>query len=161
MAISKIGKNAVDLGPPCVNAYNASAQSLSANTWTDVALGTEVIDTQSNFASSAFTVPDVGQYIIIATVECDCDDTDELVRVGIRLTKKPSGGSHAAVAGTEQNYFKDHDSNESFSRATVATTHMYTSAASDEWKMQVLANWGGGSTSVQDGAATFVAFKIH
>ena len=160
MAISKIGKNAVDLGTPCVNVYNASAQSLSANTWTDVALGTEVIDTQSNFASSAFTVPDIGQYMIIATVEVNCDDANELSRVTARLTKKPSGGSHAAVSGTEQNFFMTHVSNESVTRMAVTTTFAYTSAVNDEWKVQVFANAGGGSLTVQAEGATFVAFKI-
>tara|TARA_R110002012_G_scaffold295828_1_gene492638 strand:- start:31 stop:516 length:486 start_codon:yes stop_codon:yes gene_type:complete len=161
MAISKIGKGAVDLGTPCVNVHNANAQSLSATTFTDVVLDTETIDTQGNFASNAFTVPDVGLYFIIATCEVNCDDTDELVRVTTRLTKKPSGGSHAAVAGTEQNFFKDHDANESFTRAALTTTFAYTSAVNDEWKVQVFANAGGGSLTVQAEGASFIAFKIH
>ena len=117
---------------PIVNVHNANAQSFSATTFTNVTLDTETIDTQGNFASSAFTVPDIGRYMIIATCEVNCDDADELVRVTTRLTKKPSGGSHAGVAGTEQNFFKSHDADESFTRAALTTTFAYTSAVNDE-----------------------------
>ena len=145
---------------PIVNVHNANAQSISATTFTDVVLDTETIDTQGNFASNAFTVPDIGRYMIIATVEVNCDDANELSRVTARLTKKPSGGSHAAVAGTEQNFFMTHVSNESVTRMAVTTTFAYTSAVNDEWKVQVFANAGGGSLTVQAEGATFVAFKI-
>ena len=161
MAITKIGRGAVDLGTPVVNVHNANAQSFSATTFTDVVLDTENVDAQGNFASNAFTVPDVGLYFIIATCEVNCDDTDDLVRVTTRLTKKPSGGSHAALAGTEQNFFKDHDANESFTRASLTTTFAYTSAVNDEWKLQVFANNGAGSLTVQPEGASFIAFKIH
>ena len=161
MAISKIGKNAVDLGTPCVNVYNNAAQTLSATTWTYVTLDTEVIDTQSNFASDTFVTPDVGLYCIIATIEANCSDTDELSRVSMVLHKKPSGGSFADAAGTEQSWFKDHDSNESATRQSVTTTHLYTSAIGDEWKIRAYANAGGGTITLQANSCSFVAFKIH
>ena len=161
MAITKIRKlDGIINTAPIVNVHNNAAQDLVVNTWTDVTLDTEVIDAQNNFTGSAFTIPDIGRYIIIATVEINCDDANELSRVSVRLTKKPSGGSHAAVAGTEQNFFMTHVSNESVTRMAVTTTFAYTSAVNDEWKVQVFANAGGGSLTVQAEGATFVAFKI-
>lgn len=145
---------------PVVSVRNNSAQTISATTWTTVTLDTEVIDTQNSFASNVFTVPDVGQYYIVATIEVICTDTDELSRASIKLQKKPSGGSFADVAGTEQNIFKDHDSNESFTRVTVPTTFLYTSAASDEWRVQAYGNSGAGTIQLQSQNCTFIAFKI-
>ena len=161
MAISKIGKNAVDLGSPCVNVYNSSAQGISATTWTYVDFDTEVIDTQSNFATNTFVTPDVGLYFIIATIEVNCSDTDELSRVSMVLHKAPDGDAYADVAGTEQSWFKDHDSNESATRQSVTTTHLYTSAALDAFKVRAYANAGGGTMTLQANSCSFIAFKIH
>ena len=145
---------------PIVSVRNDSAQTISATTWTTVTLDTEVIDTQSNFASNIFTIPDVGQYFIIATVEINCSDTDELSRASMKLQKRPSGGSFADVAGTEQNWFKDHDSNESATRHSLTSTFMYTSAASDSWQVQAYGNNGAGTLTLQGQSCTFISFKV-
>ena len=79
MAITKIRKlDGIINTAPIVNVHNNAAQDLVVNTWTDVTLDTEVIDAQNNFTGSAFTIPDIGRYIIIATVEINCDDANEL-----------------------------------------------------------------------------------
>ena len=56
MAISKIGKNAVDLGTPCVNVYNNAAQTLSATTWTYVTLDTEVPELNTDISLKNKTI---------------------------------------------------------------------------------------------------------
>lgn len=145
---------------PIVSVRNDSAQTISATTWTAVTLDTEIIDTQSNFASSTFVVPDVGQYFIVATVEVNCSDTDELSRASMVLYKAPSGGAYSAITGTEQNWFKDHDSNESATRHSLASTYMYTSAVGDSIKVYAYANAGGGTISLQGQSCTFIAFKV-
>ena len=160
MAITKLRHDGIINTAPIVNVYNNAAQTLTANTWTYVTLDTEVIDTQSNFASNTFVVPDVGQYFIIATIEVNCDDTDELSRVSMVLHKAPSGGSYNDAAGTEQSWFKDHDSNESATRQSVTTTHLYTSAVGDSWKIRAYANAGGGTLTLQANSCSFIAFKV-
>jgi len=145
---------------PMVSIRNNSDQGISATTWTTVTLDTEIIDTQNNFASNTFTVPDVGQYFIVATLEVECSDADELVRTSMKFRKKPSGGSYADVPGTEINTYKGHDVDESFTRMSVTSTYLYTSAASDEWIVQAYANAGGGSMTLKGQNCTFVAFKI-
>lgn len=49
-------------------AKNASAQSLTSNTQTDVAFGTELYDTGTAFASSTFTAPISGVYRFFLTI---------------------------------------------------------------------------------------------
>ena len=51
---------------PAFKAKNASNQAFSNTTWTKVTLGTEIIDTDSAFASDKFTVPanQAGKYFI-------------------------------------------------------------------------------------------------
>ena len=49
---------------PAFSAYNASAQSFSASTYTKITFPTEEFDTASNFASSRFTPTTAGYYQI-------------------------------------------------------------------------------------------------
>jgi hypothetical protein len=49
---------------PAFSAHNASSQSISSSTFTKITLGTEVFDTNSNFASSRFTPTVAGYYQI-------------------------------------------------------------------------------------------------
>ena len=49
---------------PAFSAKPTSDQSITANTWTKVTLGTENLDTDNNFASSRFTPTTLGNYFI-------------------------------------------------------------------------------------------------
>jgi hypothetical protein len=53
---------------PAFNAKPSTTQSLSSGTYTKVTLGTEVFDTNNNFASSTFTPTVAGYYIITGSV---------------------------------------------------------------------------------------------
>jgi len=53
---------------PAFSAYQSSAQSISANTFTIINLQTEVFDTNNNFASNRFTPTVAGYYQINATL---------------------------------------------------------------------------------------------
>ena len=55
---------------PYMYARNSGDQSISATTWTKVVLNTEVVDSNSAFASNTFTVPSnqAGKYLITAFV---------------------------------------------------------------------------------------------
>jgi hypothetical protein len=53
---------------PAFAAYAASNQAISSATFTKVTLGTEIYDTNSNFASSRFTPTTAGYYQINGTI---------------------------------------------------------------------------------------------
>jgi len=53
---------------PAFSAYQSSAQSISANTFTIINLQTEVFDTNNNFASNRFTPTVAGYYQINASL---------------------------------------------------------------------------------------------
>ena len=53
---------------PAFSAYQSSAQSISANTFTIINLQTEVFDTNNNFGSNRFTPTVAGYYQINATL---------------------------------------------------------------------------------------------
>jgi len=52
---------------PAFNAYASTTQTLTSGAYTKVNLGTEVFDTNNNFASSTFTPTVAGYYIITGT----------------------------------------------------------------------------------------------
>jgi hypothetical protein len=54
---------------PAFSAYSASSQTVTANTWTKVVCGTELFDTNSNFASSTFTPTVAGYYQVSAGIQ--------------------------------------------------------------------------------------------
>jgi len=54
---------------PAFSAYSASSQTVTANTWTKVVCGTELFDTNSNFASSTFTPTVAGYYQVNAGIQ--------------------------------------------------------------------------------------------
>jgi len=55
-------------GAPAFSAYASTSQSVSNNTWTKITFGTEVFDTNNNFASSRFTPTVAGYYQINASM---------------------------------------------------------------------------------------------
>ena len=54
---------------PAFSAYSASSQTVTANTWTKVVCGTELFDTNNNFASSTFTPTVAGYYQVSAGIQ--------------------------------------------------------------------------------------------
>ena len=58
------GGTGLTAGGPAFSAYAASSQNITANTLTLVTLGTELFDTNNNFASSRFTPTVAGYYQI-------------------------------------------------------------------------------------------------
>jgi hypothetical protein len=64
--IMTVGSTGVStqVGAPAFSAYESSGTSLSANTWTKIALATEEFDTNSNFSSGRFTPTIAGYYQI-------------------------------------------------------------------------------------------------
>jgi hypothetical protein len=54
---------------PAFSAYSASSQTVTANTWTKLVCGTELFDTNSNFASSTFTPTVAGYYQVSAGIQ--------------------------------------------------------------------------------------------
>ena len=60
---AKLASGAV-ANTPAFSAKPSSNQSITANTWTKVTLGTENLDTDGNFASSRFTPTTAGNYFI-------------------------------------------------------------------------------------------------
>ena len=73
IATSKVASYAL----PIVFAYSTASQSLTATTWTNVTIGTEVIDTHNIFASSVATLP-TGKYLMSATVDLECSSHNNL-----------------------------------------------------------------------------------
>ena len=77
MAITKIIADSITSGAvantPAFAAYQSSGQNIDTGTSTIVTLDTEIFDTDSAFASNAFTVPtgEGGKYYISASVRAD------------------------------------------------------------------------------------------
>lgn len=72
MPLNKIVQDSVNGGVagtgPAFRAYNSSAQSITANTFTKVNFDTEAFDTNNNFSSSRFTPTVAGYYQINASL---------------------------------------------------------------------------------------------
>ena len=90
---------------PAFFAHPASGQSISANTFTKVVLGTEVYDTDSKFASSRFTPTIAGYYQINASVTYA---NANFTQTGAILAIYKNGSSYAAfnsiIGGFEQRH---------------------------------------------------------
>ena len=54
---------------PAFVAKPSTTQSITANTWTKVDFGTEIVDSNNNFASSRFTPTTAGYYFIYSSVD--------------------------------------------------------------------------------------------
>ena len=87
---------------PAFHAHPASAQSISAYTFTKVTLGTEVYDTDSKFASSRFTPTIAGYYQINASVTyANANFTQAGAILQIRRNGSNYAGFNAIVGGFE------------------------------------------------------------
>jgi len=53
---------------PAFSATPSTTQSITANTWTKITYGTEVLDSDNNFASSRFTPTTAGYYYIFLKI---------------------------------------------------------------------------------------------
>jgi len=98
------GAGSIGMGPAFF-AHPASGQSISANTFTKVVLGTEVYDTDSKFASSRFTPTIAGYYQINASVTYA---NANFTQTGAILAIYKNGSSYAAfnsiIGGFEQRH---------------------------------------------------------
>ena len=91
---------------PIVRAVPSGNQAISASTNTTVVFNTEVIDTDSAFASNTFTVPSgkAGKYYVSVTIIADTDTDDSLQRVQIRKnTSTNVGYANYRMSGTADN----------------------------------------------------------
>ena len=85
---------------PSFLAKSASGQSIANTTHTQIVFGTEVIDTDSAFASNVFTVPsgEAGKYFLYAQAGRQGWSSNRFL---IQLQKTPSGGSAADLSASE------------------------------------------------------------
>ena len=91
---------------PIVRAVPSGNQAISASTNTTVVFNTEVIDTDSAFASNTFTVPSgkAGKYYVSVTIIADTNTDDSLQRVQIRKnTSTNVGYANYQMSGTADN----------------------------------------------------------
>ena len=58
-------------------------QTISADTWTQVTLDQEIFDTDSVFASNAFTVPSTGNYYIFAHARINSPNARQNVQIAL------------------------------------------------------------------------------
>ena len=128
---------------PIVFAHNASTQTISPTTWTNVTLGTEVIDTHNIFASSVATLP-TGHYLLSATVDIECSSHNNLSAQYIRFTQDTS-----AIAGSEVVQYMNHTGN-NFTVTSKATTiiHNAQGGNTNAMRVQTWANWGVGTAAI-------------
>lgn len=94
--------------PKISNPYKASAyksvaqNSIAVNTWTQVTLGTENYDPNSNFATNAYTVPVTGWYQVNAQVYWTYSKGVEAsfaVGIGINATDTPTYAGYENTGG--------------------------------------------------------------
>ena len=91
---------------PIVRAVPSGNQAISSSTNTTVVFNTEVIDTDSAFASNTFTVPSgkAGKYYVSVTIIADTNTNDHLQRVQIRKnTSTNVGYGNYVINGTNDN----------------------------------------------------------
>ena len=75
---------------PYFEAHSASDQTLSDLTYTKVTLGTEIVDSDSNFASSRFTPTTAGKYFIYGLITVGASITNRLTYTQVALYKNGS-----------------------------------------------------------------------
>tara|TARA_Y100000356_G_scaffold132689_1_gene138402 strand:+ start:1054 stop:1587 length:534 start_codon:yes stop_codon:yes gene_type:complete len=140
IATSKVASYAL----PIVFAYSTASQSLTATTWTNVTIGTEVIDTHNIFASSVATLP-TGKYLMSATVDLECSSHNNLSAQYIRFTQDTS-----SVNGSEVDQYMNHTGN-NFTSTTMHTTiiHNAQSGNTNAMRVQTWANWGVGTVAIK------------
>ena len=101
LAIARGGTGAATLAAagldntPAFAAEIAATQSISANTWTKVIFGTEVLDSNGTFASSAFTPTVAGWYWCHTSQYYELSDAGEANRVQFA-----KNGSRLSMYGT-------------------------------------------------------------
>lgn len=72
----------------CKNSVDQTG--VAQNTWTTLALGTELFDTNNNFASNIYTVPVSGFYFFSASTWCLATATGNMIGLAIRFVKNGS-----------------------------------------------------------------------
>lgn len=95
------------LGPPRFSGYQAAAQSVADNTWTSLAIDTEIIDSDAGHSTvtntSRYTATVPGTYLVIGTTGWNSNTTG-LRRARLALNGAPiigtgSGASAPATSG--------------------------------------------------------------
>ncbi len=140
IATSKVASYAL----PIVFAYSTASQNISASTWTNVTIGTQVIDTHNIFANSVFTLP-VGKYLISTAVDLECSSHNNLSSQFIRITQDTS-----PVSGTEVDQYMNHTGN-NFTSTTMRSTiiHNAQSGNTNAMRVQTWSNWGAGTVAIK------------
>jgi hypothetical protein len=133
---------------PAFAASNASAQSVSAATWTKVTLGTEKFDTAGNFASSRFTPTTAGYYQVNGGMELSGVTNSNYV--GFAVYK--NGSFFQSLIGLQ-----------TVSNNTIISynsTLMYLNGSSDYIELFVFGG-AGGAISITSGSAEFQGVGIR
>ena len=82
---------------PAFSAYSAANQNPTTATWTKVIFGTEVFDTNNNFASSTFTPTVAGYYQVSASISMAADTVQTIA--GLLFYK--NGAATISNVGTQ------------------------------------------------------------
>ncbi|OUU73503.1 MAG: hypothetical protein CBC27_00800 [Opitutia bacterium TMED67] len=134
---------------------NSGAQTLSANTLTDVVLNDEQRDNANAFANNTFTPPVTGYYCIQGQVEVTCTDPNDLSHVEIQIDK-----SGSPMDGTIQSISETHASNSNMTKASVSTFVIEYLATNQPIKLRVKANCGAGTLQIVAQRAALGIFQL-
>ena len=142
---------------PGFSATNSAAQTITANTFTQVTLGTETFDHGNVFSSSTFTVPTgyAGKWLLIGQVTWTTINSGDNKAVFITRQATPGGTPTATNAIASQGF--NASSIYTVPRANVSV--IYNASEGDQFKLcvqhdgtgtiQVLANAAGSPTFLQ------------
>jgi hypothetical protein len=90
VALASGASQTMAVNTPAFEAHSASEQTLSDLTYTQVTLGTEILDTDGNFASSRFTPTTAGKYFIYGIITVGASITNRLTYTQVALYKNGS-----------------------------------------------------------------------
>jgi hypothetical protein len=128
---------------PAFVAKPTSSQSITANTWTKINFGTEIVDTDGNFASSRFTPTTAGYYFIYSSI--DQGNVNDYFYLNIY--KNGSGFVGGTVVASQAG-------------GMDVQTIMYFNGSSDYVEAYTYQGTGTGSISSNTQGSTFGGFKL-
>jgi hypothetical protein len=128
---------------PAFVAKPTSTQSITANTWTKINFGTEIVDTDGNFASSRFTPTTAGYYFIYSSI--DQGNTNDYFYLNIY--KNGSSFVGGTVVASQAG-------------GMDVQTIMYFNGSSDYVEAYTYQGTGTGSISPNTQGSTFGGFKL-
>lgn len=88
---------------PAFSARNSASQNVTSGVWTKVVFDTEIFDTNSNFASSAFTPTVAGYYQINTSIRLNSSGTSSH-----DITIYKNGAAYTSISGSQADSGTDH-----------------------------------------------------